>query len=802
MADESTKPKTAGTGTGESGSGEPTPESSNEPEPLATSKTEPIPEAKPPAPPADNTEKLLGAANAASGPARNAWLAHLGLLAYLLITLAGVTDRDLLLNSPVELPVIKVAIPPFSFFLAAPILLLLVHLSLLVQHVMLARKYQHFSEEIGDNEKNGARDHPDRRLVHNYVFSQLMAGPKPPLPLRMLMGLMIFVTFSLLPLLVLIFFQVKFLPYHDVATTHLHRLAILLDFILLFLVRPFIAAAHLRPKGRELGVGNKSSTWAFSYRSLSIAVSLCLVLMPFSLLVATVPQGCFWPGAKLTEDCFSLDTKAAYLWRAAQPEYSDEQQRAVFAPTAWLFGFDVLQDQIPRAWWQGPFFHRNLKLSESTLVREEPSLDVIASYLRAEETEEDAFTDLARGLSLGGRDLRYADLRAARFYKADLRGVKLQGALLSNANLHGAAISEANLQKADLFDAKMQGADLRETDLGGGADLRSANLERAFLSSANLQGAEIIRANLKEADLRSANLQRAAMSGANLQGADLSSANLREADLFDAKMQGAEIIRANLQEADLRSANLQGAAISGANLQGADLSSANLQEADLFDAKMQGAAIIRANLQGADLSEADLRGAVLIAADLQGASLDGTDLRGADLTRAKIWQTTPPSVGALEHADLTEINISSLDEVARNRLRTLIDETTNEALKARLQARLRPLLSTDADEEWKASAERKFWEAISTSPKPTPDKLSDFLAELACEDSTGGRIANGVARRVLGTLTFNGNAARLAKGLTKKNCGPVGQLDDGTRTKLCKLADWLDAEKGETICAP
>ena len=44
-------------------------------------------------------EKVLASANNASGPARNAWLAFLGLLAYLLITLAGITDEDLLRNS-------------------------------------------------------------------------------------------------------------------------------------------------------------------------------------------------------------------------------------------------------------------------------------------------------------------------------------------------------------------------------------------------------------------------------------------------------------------------------------------------------------------------------------------------------------------------------------------------------------------------------------------------------------------------------------------------------------------------------
>ena len=109
---------------------------------------------------ADDLGRLLASANEASGPARNAWLAFLGLLTYLMVTLAGVTHVDLLLNSPVTLPIVNVEIPLFSFFLAAPFLFLLVHLGLLVQHAMLAHKYQHFSAAIAVSEEGGAGDHP------------------------------------------------------------------------------------------------------------------------------------------------------------------------------------------------------------------------------------------------------------------------------------------------------------------------------------------------------------------------------------------------------------------------------------------------------------------------------------------------------------------------------------------------------------------------------------------------------------------------------------------------------------------
>jgi hypothetical protein len=49
---------------------------------------------------------FLDEANAASDPARTAWLAFLLLLTYVVVTLASVSHKDLLLNSPVRLPII------------------------------------------------------------------------------------------------------------------------------------------------------------------------------------------------------------------------------------------------------------------------------------------------------------------------------------------------------------------------------------------------------------------------------------------------------------------------------------------------------------------------------------------------------------------------------------------------------------------------------------------------------------------------------------------------------------------------
>ena len=79
----------------------------------------------------EEVKGFLDEANATSEPARTAWLAFLALLTY--VTLASVSHKDLLLNSPVRLPIINADIPLVGFFQYAPAMLLA---ALLVQHVV------------------------------------------------------------------------------------------------------------------------------------------------------------------------------------------------------------------------------------------------------------------------------------------------------------------------------------------------------------------------------------------------------------------------------------------------------------------------------------------------------------------------------------------------------------------------------------------------------------------------------------------------------------------------------------------
>ena len=91
-------------------------------------------------------------------------------------------------------------------------------------------------------------EHPARDRVHSYVFSQILAGPKPNRITKFMMQLIVYVTFSILPIVTLLYFQIKFLPYHEVSITYWHRIAVILGFAMLILLTPIMQ--HAPPKRR------------------------------------------------------------------------------------------------------------------------------------------------------------------------------------------------------------------------------------------------------------------------------------------------------------------------------------------------------------------------------------------------------------------------------------------------------------------------------------------------------------------------------------------------------------------------
>jgi hypothetical protein len=440
---------------------------------------------------------LLDEANAASDPASTAWLAFLLLLTYVVVTLASVSHKDLLLNSPVRLPIINADIPLVGFFQYAPAMLLLVYLSLLVQHVILARKYRRFTDALVAHELKARTRHVARELVHSYVFSQILAGPEANRITRLMMQLIVYVTFAVLPIVTLLYFQIKFLPFHEVSITYWHRLAVVLGFAMLILLTPIMQ--HAPPKRKwDIRLGPQAEAWEASGRQVALVLLLLPIVVGFSWLIATVPDE--W-----------IDRRLGFV-APVTAGIGAEGEAKLLNPIVRRLVYDRIPDDGNKGWW------RRWLLSYRVLIVEDTDLG----------------TDDNAKIVLRERNFRYALLNRSDFHHADLTWADLRAAQLWKS-----------LAKGRLNDTQLQGASLKEAELQG-AQMSSAALQAADLRGAMLEGADLSYSKLQGADLRMARLQGADLSGAQLQGADLQGAQLQGADLQGADLRGAVLISAEI----------------------------------------------------------------------------------------------------------------------------------------------------------------------------------------------------------------------------------------------------------------
>src|SRR5262249_20487482 len=125
-----------------------------------------------------NPYSLLDAVNRSSATMRTAWLLLLALMAYVLVIVAAVGHEDLLLEHGVTLPLLGARIALERFFTVAPMLFVAVHVAVLGQLVVLARKTSAFADAIRMLEIGEEHSHPLRLELDNFFFVQAMAGPE------------------------------------------------------------------------------------------------------------------------------------------------------------------------------------------------------------------------------------------------------------------------------------------------------------------------------------------------------------------------------------------------------------------------------------------------------------------------------------------------------------------------------------------------------------------------------------------------------------------------------------------------
>jgi uncharacterized protein YjbI with pentapeptide repeats len=458
-----------------------------------------------------DVEALEKSVNDSAGRVATIWVAFILFGLYLVIAAGGITHNALFLNEPVKLPALSVDLPVDRFFLVAPVLFVIFHIYLLVQIILLSHTAVAYNEAVEHSITEASDRARVRQRLVNTLFAQIFAGSPREREgmLGALLRLMAWATLVIGPVVVLLIYQVTFLPYQSAYATWTHRVLIVVDLVMILVL---------------LGKALAFQRIGWRIRAKKAVLSGAI----FLLLIVELDQVHF-PG----------EPHVNWLpWLRPQDDECGDPERRFFPK--WL---TLLL----------PLFHDRLVL---------PRVDVVDDERLAKIEREEKVNGMRPHEGERTRDFSNRNLRCGNFYRADFRRANfieadLRGADLAFAQLQGALLSGANLENAGLRGAQMQGANL--STLRSQVEIyRPAQLSGARLWDAQLQGALLTSAEMRGANLTRAQMQGARLTATDLRGADLSNASMRAADLRHANLRGAVLSGTEMQGADLEEAYLEG----------------------------------------------------------------------------------------------------------------------------------------------------------------------------------------------------------------------------------------------------
>ena len=442
-------------------------------------------DAKPSVPDTKEAEALAASLNHSAERVQTLWFSFLIFMLYLAIATGTTTHRMLFLESPLNLPVLNISLPLLGFYILTPIIFVTFHFYMLLNLVLLARTAKSFEDHLvrAFPEDGEAREN-FRMRIENTLFVQLLVGGRLEREgiNAKLLSLMAMITLAVAPAALLLYLQIKFLPYHSEWITWLHRGLLAVDLVLVWTLWPGYRS------GWGVRLWPKWSWW------LLLASGSSAVALAYAVLLATFPD------------------EQIYL-ATDWPRGSPAGRKITPVNTLDLDGEDLIDDAKKA----------NITENESSAVEIRwiaalslTGRDLTGANLESANVRHVDFTDAI---------LNRANFKSAWAEKAHFNSAQLHRARLSRVHLQGASLDRAKLQGTSLIGAKLQGANLFLAELQG-ASLGGAHLQGSFLGGAQLQGASLKGARLQGASLDGAKSPGSQSLLAELQGASLGNVQL------------------------------------------------------------------------------------------------------------------------------------------------------------------------------------------------------------------------------------------------------------------------------------
>ena len=366
--------------------------------------------------------------------------------------------------------------------------------------------------------------HIERVLLFPLDFLQLIVHRSQNRISSMFLSIIVLVTLGIFPIFLLLYMQMRFLPYQDETITLIHQITITSQ------VLSFCILCHR--VAHELNVSIATRSWRiitdFTMRFplfFSFALLSVFLIVPAVWLVAVVPGS--WADRQIVANLLN-------------PTIFDDW---------WTEGKAMYGAGAPK------YLRRYLYIVDAPIAKAPPSNEAKSAYIIREGSSLNAWSDV-ESLDLSGRSLRYAWLSLSTFHNVNLRGADLSGANLIGTKLKGVNLSSATLNGTWLK----------------GVELENALLRRAILHGADLRGAHLYGANLVGAELHGSMLMGVKLHGTNLSDTEIYGSNISSAELY-----GVNLERAKMYGSVLTDSKLLGVNLSGAELTGVDLSVTELK---------------------------------------------------------------------------------------------------------------------------------------------------------------------------------------------------------------------------------
>ncbi|MEF2073951.1 pentapeptide repeat-containing protein [Consotaella aegiceratis] len=671
-----------------------------------------------------------------------------------------------------------------------------------------------------------------RQRIDGFLVTQLLCGfhdgNRPGI--AWLIRAAALMTTVALPIVLLLFVQLSFLPYHDPMLTWFHRGCVVAGLSLIVGFWPPI----MTPAGFEGGIGGARlrDLWPKVRQQEAGETGTNSDPTPLDSPSAgrTAGQGGAWTGLRILGHVFAAGRRAVLrlirrflpflVWSGRETDREAIGRLAAVAISL----FAILIATYPGEWIDDNLArrladhvrlpNRSLALVPASEALFEGRVDLVRGGTQSwfanrlvlpdvdivDETR-DNFDTQAVSRSLRGRDFRNAIFMHGDFRKVDFTGADLSNAVLARGRFDNARFGCDSMDgaEANYIPGLLLSMHMSPHLLG----LTCTNLAHAIMPLAELREADLRGAQLFDAWLAGAELQEASLDWADLQGATVSLAFFQGASLYGAKLQGAFLKRAHLEASDLTGAVLHGAVLAETHLEGAKLHNAQLQGGDLA----------RAQMQGADLSDVQLQGANLVAAEFRGVNLKGAYVWRARGRSSPNATTQQPAADALHDLDACAQWRSSADpsgssasveglapDVAAKVTGAWLERVRAGSLRNGVAKRLAPLTKpADPDlatEEAAAPFEKSL--GPSLSEKQYHRVAVDEILRAACKSSGAPYVARGIlAYRTPGE--FGDQAARIVAAFRDaESCAGAEGLIEGD----WDYSDWTDIELPASTSAP